>query len=348
MFTRIDKSAINRLPFSAETFEPHLLFRNSHVQTLAGEYFRPKKGLEFRRVRLDTPDGDFVDLDFPEISNYTWKDLGEKAPILYFLHGLEGDARRGYAQDLYKGAAKAGFRAVGLNYRSCSGEMNRNPRFYHMGATDDVGFVHQWLLKEFPDAPMVMVGVSLGGNILLKYLGECGDALPERVVAGAAISPPFVATGHQPLSDEALGRIYGRHLLKRLQAKVRQKAEMLRETKAKPDAALAAKTLRDFDNAITAPLHGFKDASDYYAQSNSINFVADIRRPTLVIRSKDDPFFNADIPYEKIDANPYLYSAFPEYGGHVGFIEGTTPFNYQNWAQRQVLRFFEMILEERA
>lgn len=335
---------MQRLDFTPEHFEPHPLFRNSHVQTLAGEYFRPKKGIVFRRLRLDTPDGDFVDLDFPEIPNYTWDDLGADAPILYFLHGLEGDARRGYAQDLYKASAKAGFRCVGLNYRSCSGEMNRNPRFYHMGATDDVGFVHQWLLEQFPDAPMVMVGVSLGGNMLLKYLGECGESLPERVKAGAAISPPFVATGHQPLSDEFLGRLYGRYLLRKLQGKVRQKAWQLRETAADPYRALKATTLRDFDDAITAPLHGFKDAHDYYAQSNSVNFVEHIRRPTLLIRAQDDPFFNADIPHEKITANPYLYHAFPAHGGHVGFIEGTSPTNYQNWAQRQVLRFFELIL----
>jgi uncharacterized protein len=335
---------MSRLPFTPESFEPHPLLRNSHIQTLAAEYFRPKKGIEFRRVRLDTPDRDFVDLDFPEIPNYRWEDLGDEAPILYFLHGLEGDARRGYAQDLYKSASKAGFRCVGLNYRSCSGAMNQTPRFYHMGATDDVGFVHQWLLEQYPHAAMVMVGVSLGGNMLLKYLGECGEALPEQVLASAAISPPFVATGHQPLSDELLGKIYGRYLLKKLQGKVRLKAEMLRDTAAKPQAALMAKTLRDFDNAITAPLHGFQDAADYYAQSNSVNFVEGIRRPTLIIRAKDDPFFNADIPYEKIEANPYLYAAFPEHGGHVGFIEGTTPSNYQNWAQRQVLRFFETVL----
>jgi uncharacterized protein len=300
--------------------------------------------MEFRRVRLDTPDGDFVDLDFPAIPGYTWDDLGKDAPILYFLHGLEGDARRGYAQDLYKASAKAGFRCVGLNYRSCSGEMNRHPCFYHMGATEDVGFVHQWLLEQYPDVPMLMVGVSLGGNILLKYFGECGESLPERVMAGAAISPPFVATGTQPLSDDRLARLYGRHLLRRLQSKVRQKAWMLRETVADPYRALTATTLREFDNAITAPLHGFKDADDYYAQSNSVRFIEHIRRPTLIIRAKDDPFFNADIPYEKIDANPYLYSAFPQHGGHVGFLEGTTPFNYQNWAQRQVLRFFELVL----
>jgi uncharacterized protein len=332
--------------FSLEPFQPHPLMRNPHVQTLAGEFYRPKAGVDFRRVRLDTPDGDFLDLDFVEVPNYTWAQLGENAPILYFLHGLEGNARGGNALDLYKIAAPMGFRCVGLNYRTCSGEMNRTPRMYHMGATDDVAFVHQWLLEQFPSVPMVMVGISLGGNMLLKYFGECADALPERVQAGAAISPPFVSTGYQRLSDAPIGKLYGGYLLRRLQQKVRQKQEMLRGASIDVEAALRARTLREYDNAVTAPLFSFKDAEDYYNQSNSVRFLSAIHRPTLLLRAKDDPFFDAhNIPHDLIAQNPYLYPAFPDYGGHVGFIEGTTPRNYGNWAQRQAMRFFERILQ---
>lgn len=330
--------------FQAEPFNPHPLIRNANIQTLVGEYFRKwSKEPPFRRVRLSTPDDDFLDIDFAEVEGYSWQDLGDDAPILYFLHGLEGDARRGYAIDLYKSASKAGFRCVGINYRSCSGEMNKQACFYHMGATEDVGFVHQYLLDNFPDAPMVMMGVSLGANMLLKYFGECGDALSSRVVAGVAISPPFVATGTQKISDDRIGKLYGGHLLKSLQAKVRLKAHDLHATEADPYRALKAKNLREFDDAITAPLHGFEDAHDYYSQSNSINFLSGIRRPTLLIRAEDDPFFNNDIPYDLITKNPYLYPAFTEYGGHVGFVEGTSPFNYRNWAQQQALRFFEAV-----
>lgn len=335
-----------KINFQAEPFKPHPLFRNAHIQTLSGEYFRKlSQEPPFRRVRLDTPDDDFIDIDFAEVEGYSWADLGDDAPILYFLHGLEGDARRGYAIDLYKDAAQAGFRCVGINYRSCSGEMNKQPHFYHMGATEDVAFVLDWLLNEFPDAPIFIVGVSLGANMLLKYFGERGTDLSERVSAGAAISPPFIATGAQKISDDRFGKLYGGHLLGKLQAKVRLKADTLyAETSADPYGALIAKTLRDFDEAITAPLHGFKDAQDYYAQSNSINFISDIQRPTLIIRAEDDPFFNQDIPYQLLEEHPCLYPAITAHGGHVGFMEGTTPLNYRNWAQRQVLRFFEAVL----
>ncbi|MEO1166865.1 MAG: alpha/beta fold hydrolase [Chloroflexota bacterium] len=333
-----------QIAFQVEPFTPHPLLTNAHAQTLGAEYFRKLHAIPaFRRVRLDTPDGDFLDIDFAEVENHTWEMLGDDAPILYVLHGLEGDAKRGYACALYQQAAVLGYRCVGINYRSCSGEMNRTARFYHMGATGDVKFVLDWLLNTFSDVPVYMVGVSLGGNMLLKYLGEEGANVSERIKGAAAISPPFVATGEQRISDDRLGRVYGGHLLKRLQTKVRLKAEMLRETKADPYKALMAKTLREFDDAITAPLHGFADAHDYYARSNSVNFLPDIQRPTLLIRAEDDPFFNPDIPYDIIRQNPYLVEGFTAHGGHVGFIEGINPLKIGNWAQRQTLRFFEML-----
>lgn len=329
--------------FTPEPFKPHPLLSNPHVQTLAGEYFRRFKSLPFRRVRLETPDDDFLDVDFAEVPNYTWEILGDGAPILFLLHGLEGDARRGYAIDLYKAAAKAGFRCVGINYRSCSGEMNRQPRFYHMGATEDVHFVHEWLLEQFPNVPMVMVGVSLGGNILLKYFGERGADLPSQVIAGAAVSPVLIATGKQKINEDPISRLYGLYLLRSLQAKVRLKFDILENTAADPHLALKAGNLLEFDEVITAPLHGFRDADDYYAQSQSFNVLHNIQRPTLILRALDDPFFSRNIPYEAIDSNSCLHSAFSEQGGHVGFMEGTTPFNYTNWADRQIIHFFEAV-----
>jgi uncharacterized protein len=329
--------------FTAEPFEPHPLLRNPHMQTVAGEYFRRFKSLPFRRIRLETPDDDFLDVDFAEVPNYTWDMLGDDAPILFMLHGLEGDARRGYAIDLYLAAAQAGFRCVGINHRSCSGEMNRQPRFYHMGATEDLRLVHEWLVEQFPNAPMVMVGVSLGGNMLLKYLGERGTDLPSQVIAGAAVSPVLVATGKQKINEDRIGRLYGRYLLKSLQAKVRLKLDILKDSAADPVRALKASTLLEFDEAITAPLHGFRDADDYYAKSQSFNFLGDIQIPTLILRALDDPFFSRNIPYETIEANNCLHAVFTEHGGHVGFMEGTTPFNYRNWAERQTFRFFEAV-----
>ncbi|MGB7340681.1 MAG: alpha/beta fold hydrolase [Phototrophicaceae bacterium] len=338
---------MSKINFTPEPFQPHPLMQNAHVQTLAGEYYRKLSSEPaFRRVRLTTPDDDFLDIDFVDVEGHTWEKLGDDAPILYFLHGLEGNARRGYAIDLYKPAAQAGYRCVGINYRSCSGEMNIKPRFYHMGATEDVHFVLEYLLDHFPNAPIMMVGASLGGNILLKYLGEQGANLSERIIAGAAISPVFIATGTQKISDDRFGKLYGGHLLKKLQVKVRLKAQMLADTPADPYRALKAKTIREFDDAITAPLNGFTSAHDYYSKSNSINFLDTIERPTLLMRSEDDPFFNRDIPYDVIAKNDWLVPAFTAHGGHVGFLEGTTPFNYSNWAQRQIINFFNTVLDQ--
>jgi hypothetical protein len=257
------------------------------------------------------------------------------------LHGLEGCARSGYAYATYRLAARAGLRPVGMNYRSCSGEMNRTARFYHMGATGDVQQVVRWLREQFgTEVPLLLIGFSLGGNMLLKYLGEGGATRRDEVTAAASISPPFVATGKQRITH-GTGALYGRYLLRKLKKKVRLKATTLRDTPADIHGALAARTLRDFDEAITAPLHGFRDADDYYATSNSIRFLSDIEVPTLVIRAQDDPFFNNDIPHDLFAENECLTGVFPAHGGHVGFIEGHYPVEQREWALRQAVTFLQ-------
>ena len=330
------------LNFRPEPLNPPVWLRNPHVQTIGGRVFRHFNDVSYRRIRLDTPDGDFLDLDFADVKNYTWAQRGDNAPILLLLHGLEGDARKGYAVEMYRDAALAGFRPVGMNFRSCSGEMNRTARFYHMGATDDVKFIVNWLHEHYPDVPLFMVGISLGGNMTLKFLGENSHDLDGIVTAAAAISPPIIATGRQAI-NHGLGRLYGTHLVRQLKRKVRIKIDVIKDSPADGYKALTASTLREFDDAITAPLHGFKDADDYYNQCNSVRFLPDILHPTLIIRSTDDPFFNDDIPHDVIAKNPNLYGVFPRYGGHVGFIDGDS----NDWAQRQIVRFFQMVMESK-
>src|SRR5690606_4270285 len=145
----------------------------------------------FRRQRLELPEGDFLDVDFADIAGHTWADMGDDAPIALILHGLEGSARRPYACAMYRDLAAQGIRSIGLNFRSCSGEINRLPRAYHAGETQDVHFVHQWLAKAFPHVPKMMVGFSLGANILLKYLDDGLYPLASTLKAAVAVSPPF-------------------------------------------------------------------------------------------------------------------------------------------------------------
>jgi hypothetical protein len=335
-----------RIEFIADPFEPHPLMRNKHLQTVLGSWLRQEKNITYRRVRIETSDDDFLDIDFADVAGYSWEQLGDKAPIFLLFHGLEGDARRGYANDLYDAVATAGYRPVGLNFRSCSGVMNRQPRFYHMGATDDIAVVHKWLESQFPNVPFVMAGISLGANMLLKYLGENGENMRNRVQAAVAISPPIIATQEQPLNDTPIGRMYGRYLLRKLQEKIRLKADTLQNTKADTNKALKAKILREFDEAIIAPLHGFENAHDYYNKCHSVNFLSGIRVPTLLIRAMDDPFFTRNIPHDIIAENDCLYPVFPEHGGHVGFMEGLPFVNFTGWVQRQVIRFFKTLETE--
>ena len=172
--------------FTPQPYRPSRLWLNPHAQTVLANTQRDMNGISYRRVRLDTPDGDFLDLDFASIPGI---ELDHDAPLVLLLHGLEGSARRSYASETYRQLAQRGVRAVGMNFRSCSGEMNRTSKMYHAGKTDDVATVIDWLDDLFPRAAKGLVGFSLGGNMLLKYLGEQGADTP--IQAAAAVSPPF-------------------------------------------------------------------------------------------------------------------------------------------------------------
>ncbi|MCA9930062.1 MAG: alpha/beta fold hydrolase [Anaerolineales bacterium] len=326
-----------------EPFTPAWKISNPHAQTVLANVVRPTAGVHFRRERLNTPDGDFVDLDYAYVRRYhwLWTPLGNSTPIVLAVHGLEGSARRGYMCEIYRQLAYRGIRAVGLNFRSCSGEMNRTPRMYHSGATYDVELALNRLAEQFPDVPIGLVGFSLGANVTLKYMGEGGKGVKTAV----SISPPFdLAAGSRVLA-QGTSRIYTRHLLHSLKQKAKAKAAQL-QPYIDVEAALNAQTFNEFDNAW-APLHGFKDAADYYRQCSSRNFLVDINKPTLILRALDDPFFSpADVPHDLIAENRYIQAAFPQHGGHVAFVEGTMPGKYRYWAERQGAQFLASIFAQ--
>jgi hypothetical protein len=328
--------------FQIEPFVPAAGFRNAHAQTVAGGLLRRHNGVSFSRVRLDTPDGDFVDVDLAEVNGRSPFNTPSHTPIVLLLHGLEGSARRGYACETYRQLAQQGIRAVGLNYRSCSGEMNKTTRFYHAGATDDVDLVTNWLAKSFPDAPIGLVGFSLGANLLLKYLGECGKN--SLVSAAVAVSPPFdLALGAKALAN-GNGRIYVPRFIKSLREKVMAKQAQLAPL-VDVSRIHQVRTLHQFDDWFTAPLHGFQNADDYYRQNSSAQYMPAIATPTLLLRADDDPFFDqCDIPYQVINQNPYLLAGFSPHGGHVGFMGGHWPLAPVWWAERQAARFMAHFL----
>lgn len=299
-----------------------------------------------RRERLTTPDDDFLDLD--------WAVGGGADPaecLVVVLHGLEGSARSGYAYEAYRQLGARGVAAVGLNFRSCSGELNRGRRLYHSGETGDLRFVVRELRRRFPRTRLGAVGFSLGGNVLLKYLGEAGEA-GERgqgrddVAAAAAVSVPYDLAASADYTERGLARLYVYRLLRSLRRKVRLRQADLG---AHMDVAraIAAPTFRAFDDAATAPLHGFRDADDYYARSSSARFLDAIRVPTLLVHAADDPFLPADVvPRDAVRANPCLAAAFTPAGGHVGFIAGS-PWDRRYWAESRAAEFLAARLRSR-
>ena len=321
------------MPFQPEPFRAAWWLPGAHAQTIAGRLLRPLDLMPLERERIETPDGDFLDLDLaPEPAT-----PAAGAPLALLLHGLEGSARRGYAYLTYRELARVGVRAVGLNFRSCSGELNRLPRFYHSGDTDDLRHVVQVIRARFPDRPIGAVGFSLGGNALLKYLGEEAEASPIR--AAVAVSVPYdLDAGERVLQEDPLSRVYVRHFVRSLQAKAAAKEAAIRD-RCDYDAILRARSFREFDHAATAPLHGFASAEDYYARSSSRGFLLSIRVPTLLVHALDDPFLPPEsLPVEAVRDSPWLEAAWTGRGGHVGFIGGT-PRRPDFWAERQAARY---------
>ncbi len=300
-----------------------------HAQTIGGRLLRRTTPPPFTRTRLETPDGDFLDLDFPPEPAGT----SSTSPLVLLLHGLEGSARRGYAINVYRALARHGVRAVGLNFRSCSGEPNRTARFYHSGDTQDIRFVLAVLRQRYPGAPLGAIGFSLGGNALLKYLGEEGEAARSALACAAAVSVPYdLGAGADLLDSTPMGRFYTGVFLKSLIRKADAKAALLVD-RCDVDRLRGARSFREFDDAATAPLHGFQGAEDYYQRSSSRQFLHAVRVPTLLLHAADDPFLpGSHFPHEEVASNDCLTGVVTSTGGHVGFIGGT-PWRPHFWAE---------------
>jgi predicted alpha/beta-fold hydrolase len=316
------------------TFQPHPLLANAHVQSIGGHWLKRRKGIQLRRERIELPDGDFLDIDYAEVPGRAWSSFLPDAPIALMLHGLEGSSGSGYMWELYRQMAARGIRPIGINYRFCSGEVNRTQRLYHSGATGDVAVVLAHLRQKFPNAPLMAVGISLGANLLLKLLGEQGEqTLLQRA---AAISPPFQLDVGLSVFDEGSGRIYAQNLLRSLKAKVRRKAEADGFPPfIEVERILNVTKVGEFDDLLTAKLHGFRDKEDYYQHCSCAQYLPHIRIPTLVMRSTDDPFFDAsEIPHQTFEQHPFLKLILTEYGGHCGFIA-----RHGFWAEETAANF---------
>ena len=314
-------------PFRAAWWLP-----GPHAQTLWGKFARPPR-VPTRLERWATPDDDFVEvhrLDAPA-------DAPPDVPRLVILHGLEGGVRSHYVGGFLEQARRRGWGADLLVFRSCGTEPNRARRFYHSGETEDLALVLERVHAAHPASPLLLAGVSLGGNVLLKLLGERDDRLPPTVRAAAAVSVPYdLGRGARHIS-RGFSRVYERHFLRSLRRKATEKLARYPDLYA--EARLAAiRTLWDFDDAVTAPVHGFASADDYYTRSSSLRFLHGIRRPTLLLSAVDDPFLPADVLDEvrrEAAGNPALELEFVPHGGHVGFVGGPVPWRPVYWAEER-------------
>lgn len=310
----------NSDPTNAVEYAPAWWLPNPHLQTLWGKFVRRQPGHATRIERLETPDGDFLDIHH--------LDAPSGAPLLVLLHGLEGSIRSHYIQALLGEASRRGWRAAVLIFRSCGAELNRTRRFYHSGETMDLTFAVNYLLDAYPESDMVLAGVSLGGNVLLKYLGEKGDTISSRIKGAVAASVPFDLSRSARHIDQGFSRVYRRSFIRSLKRKAAAKLETFPDL-ASRSALASATTMVDFDNSFTAPLHGFRDAEDYYFRSSSIRWLENIGVKTLLLNAVDDPFLPGQVldDVRKIAReNHALELEFPQNGGHVGFVGGRNPF----------------------
>lgn len=306
------------------SFKPAWWLSNSHLQTLWPTLCRrPIKDLFLRRERFELPDGDFIDLD--------WVGRGE-GPIVILLHGLEGSIESPYAKGMLAAIQDQGWRGVAMHFRGCSGEQNRLPRTYHSGDTADLNEVVHTLLKR-ESVPMAAIGFSLGGNVLLKWLGESKQDNP--LTTAVAVSVPFELHKAVKRMSQGFSRVYQWHLLTCLRQKIKNKFAMQPSPIALPNLN-SLHSIEEFDDKVTAPMHGFQGVRDYYAYASSRQYLRDIHIPTLLIHAKDDPFMTEDLIPMEHELSPSVKLELTEKGGHVGFVSGATPWNVHYWLEERI------------
>lgn len=318
------------------TFKPAWWLSNSHLQTICPSFFRRTTKPHCCRERLMTPDHDFLDIDHCGTD--------EKALVI-LLHGLTGSSQSGYIKGLQLALLNRGLGSVALNFRGCSGQSNNRARSYHSGETEDLHFLYQTLRQREPNRPLAVVGFSLGGNVLLKWLGEYGEHL--NVFAAVAVSVPLLLGVCATKLDNGFAKIYRASLLNELKTYMLTKQQHLESTEQLQEA-LKIKELGDlsginsfwqYDDQVVAKLHGFNDVYDYYQRSSSRQYLKSISVPTLLIQAIDDPFMTQDVLPEINELSPHVHLELTRHGGHVGFISGAIPFRPEYWLDQRIPEF---------
>ncbi len=318
------------MPIVPATYQANKFWlRSAHLNTITPALFRSVKGVRYQRAVLELDDGDFLDLDWFQPSPHSEK-------LVLVLHGLEGAADRPYVRGMCRYFGEGGWHALALNQRTCGGRMNRLVRAYHMGSTDDVARVVQHAIERGYQK-IALVGFSMGGNHVMKYLGEQGHQLPPEVLGGVAFSVPCHIASANVEIDKFHNRIYLNRFLKGLNEKMHLKKaafpDLIELPKKMPTSFQA------FDDVFTGPLHGFDGAMDYWTKCSSRQFIPSIQRPCLLVNAQDDTFLSPDCyPIDEAQEMDHFFLEMPQYGGHTGFAGGR---NY--WTEERAFDFFEGI-----
>ena len=323
------------------TFKPAWWLNNAHLQTLYPALIRKTLSPELRRERLITPDNDFIDID--------WCGEGSQ-PLIILLHGLTGSSQSVYIKGLQHTLLQQGFRSVTLNFRGCSGELNYSARCYHSGETEDIHFLYQTLRQREPDTLFAAVGFSLGGKVLLKWLGEQGNQL--SLFAAIAVSVPLVLSACATKLDGGFSRLYRKKLLDELKQHIQEKQRHLERQGKRLEASRierlgdlsGIKSFWQYDDRVVAKLHDFKNVHDYYQRSSSRQFLKSIAIRTLLIQAVDDPFMTKDVLPDQDELSASVHLEITQGGGHVGFIAGEIPFKPDYWLERRIPEFLRQQL----
>jgi uncharacterized protein len=316
--------------YETMSFKPAWWLRNKHLQTIWPTFLKRSLKVSVMEERLELPDGDFIDLVFAGNS--------EEKPLVIILHGLGGSLQSPYATGLINTLVEKNWSAVFMYFRGASHEPNRLPQSYHSGATQDFDFLVKALKKRYQNRPLYAVGFSLGGNVLLKWLGEeKKNVLIERAIA---VSVPYDLASAANTLQQGVSQYYQSYLLNKLKAKYQEKCNIMK-LPIPQHAVMRCENFWEFDDLVTAPLHGFANVQDYYEKCSSRQFLKHIEIPTLLIHALDDPFMTPDvIPREDEVSSQVRFNITPQ-GGHVGFITGMLPGVPEYWLDKQVIDFFQ-------
>jgi predicted alpha/beta-fold hydrolase len=320
-------------------FKPPWWATNRHVQTIYPRFFKRRAKIQIRRQRLPLPDDDFV--------NLAWiGDAKAAKGIVTIFHGLEGSINSHYAHDMAANLQAQGYLVVLMHFRGCGGEQNLLPRAYHSGETEDAWYFLNWLNQQYPTLKKVAIGYSLGANMLLKLLGE--QVQQKFLQAAVAISPPFRLEQCAASIDQGFSRLYQSYLLKSMVNNLLKKMRTIDyedRLSITQDEVKKLKNFREFDENVTAPIHGFSGADDYYQRCSAVGFMKNIITPTLVLHAKDDPFMNQEVLPTESELSANVRLEMSEKGGHCGFMQGS-PWQPSIWTHNRVNDFVGEFLNE--